>query len=263
MPDESLNKYHENLISKPENEARAVFQNDVLADFKSDPQNFLNKHPLTISANDMPAGQNWKKTDNAPTFFSFTAVPDRENFGVTVNFQNMDQNLRAYWCPYQENIATVLSVGSQADFMFTSTMSGCTFVIARTDNGVTVSHSNRADHAKKFVDKAREIFFDAAEKADLDTEEGPGFEKSEINKRWIEATGKIIQGNSQLERAKTKLAFTRSAYRQALPVTYSHIHSSSFGTATVIGVRNRETGQWAFYKQEYKTGINDIITEQF
>jgi hypothetical protein len=52
--------------------------------------------------------------------------------------------IAAYYCPYEDNQALYVYLGDDADYMFTPSVSGCTFGIgSRTDKGgVLVGHAN-------------------------------------------------------------------------------------------------------------------------
>jgi hypothetical protein len=45
-------------------------------------------------------------------------------------------SFQAYWCAYEESTVHSITVGSQADLMFTATMDGCSLGVgSRTDTG--------------------------------------------------------------------------------------------------------------------------------
>lgn len=64
---------------------------------------------------------------------------------VTVaNMSNQNPSFNAYWCPYESNDVQQVTLGNQADYMFTAKMDGCTFGVgsANPDGSRTVCHAN-------------------------------------------------------------------------------------------------------------------------
>ena len=109
---------------------------------QSKPREFLEAHPMfmDMGSGSMATGANIVAGSVAR--FGLIADDQSANCKVTVGFYRDGVAFTGYWCPYVEDVATVLVVGADADFMFTANMSGCTFLIARSEATVTVSHSN-------------------------------------------------------------------------------------------------------------------------
>jgi hypothetical protein len=113
--------------------------------FINDPKGFLRGHIIEMAWGNLP-GQN-----NAQVFlrdFDLTLIGAGAQ-GVRVRlteFQNAGARpdahpIRAYWLPYAANAYCETTLGNQADFMFTVTLTGCTIGVG---SGQTpkVSHIN-------------------------------------------------------------------------------------------------------------------------
>ncbi|HEX5721044.1 MAG TPA: hypothetical protein VF179_33135 [Thermoanaerobaculia bacterium] len=138
--------------------------------------------------------------------------------------QSNSSPLLAYWCSYEPDRATQLTVGAGANFMFTANMDGCSFLIKRDTTGsVIVSHSNAASIGMSMHGAMRG--------------KGP-------------ATSSVFQKTMQEQMGFAKLGGSQDV------VTH---HSQSGECTTVVGVRETGSGAWKFYKQVISvdsSGIN-------
>lgn len=199
-------------------------------------------------------------------------VPSR----VDIRRFNGTAEISAYWCPYEENIAAVLTVGADAEFMFTANMTGCTFVIGRSPTGITVvSHSNAQQTSADYITSNDDAISDGMDLVEVRAKElrdiinntlkSSGYKDPDgINVGSRAAGSHMENANKLLRRSyeeqslklqkKEQLIRGKSSIHNKLGlearITYAHSVGSDY-VSTIIGSRNKD-GSWIFYKQDLK-----------
>ena len=116
------------------------------ADFARDPIEFMRSYIVKCSK--MPPGQQLEGKGRSRRRPVRVGAFDLSGKGVYDLLYCRDETeantLLAYYCPYEDDQANYVFLGDEADYMFTPSVSGCTFGIGnRTDKGgVLVGHAN-------------------------------------------------------------------------------------------------------------------------
>ncbi|MBB3060694.1 hypothetical protein [Microbulbifer rhizosphaerae] len=114
--------------------------------FRNHPLNFLQFHPLLISIfPDATFDTQTVHFDiNTSDYTSNSVESVIDNTPCELKSTSDTEKLKAYWLPYKPDFATSLQLGSDANFMFTANMDGCTFAATHSRTSPRVSHSNAA-----------------------------------------------------------------------------------------------------------------------
>lgn len=180
--------------------------------FRGHPTNFLQFHPLLIAVNP-------ETTFDSPTaYFDINTSDDISNSSPSMvdntpcdltSTQDI-QKLKAYWLPYKPDSATSLQLGSEANFMFTANMNGCTFAANSGRTSPKVSHSNAATIGGTI----NQYLHDSQKSA-------------------------LAQTAIQMSSASSILGVQNIKYQNSL----------SKDCTTIVGIRDITTGSWRFFKQ--------------
>jgi hypothetical protein len=190
------------------------------ADFAHNPIEFMRSHVVTCSK--MPPGAQLEgkgRSRRQPMRVGAFDFYDRGVFELIYCRDETENTVVAYYCPYEDNEANYVFLGDEAEYMFTPSVSGCTFGIgSRTDKGgVLVGHAN----AKK-----------------IGTEQGREAQQA--------AQASLLTGKKGMGDAPRLISPTD--YNMGIPDTYR---------GTIVGVRrsnyaaNSSGKAWLFYTQTF------------
>ena len=115
--------------------------------FKASPMEFMRKN-IVVSPLENPGLD--KYTNKNTVKLSIAAYPEMQvankpDGGVyKIVFEDSEHAIEAYWCPYHTNDVGSVTLGTDAKWVFTAAMSGCSFGIgARAlDGTLRISHAN-------------------------------------------------------------------------------------------------------------------------
>ncbi|OUS06208.1 hypothetical protein A9Q81_03480 [Gammaproteobacteria bacterium 42_54_T18] len=143
------------------------------------------------------------------------------------------RGLRAYWCPYNADQVHAVTLGSDADFMFTATMNGCSFGIGSPspDGAVRVAHANTTEH-------------EAIAKVDK------GYAKLNINSPNFSKSAAAIGFRHSAMKQQLQLTQLKSLLAKGGKTMSNHLSSAAYGACdniTTFGIR--DSGVWKFYFQ--------------
>jgi hypothetical protein len=188
-------------------------------EFTADPVLFLSRNVVRIGYNNAAGGVR-----------TFTLVPDEgyeaESFhGAKLGFYYLREAtggepdaFAAYWCGYEETQFKFAVVWKDADFLFTATMSGCTFAVGSD----TASGARLVGH----VNSAQVGGGAPAQAAD----------QNRRARRVVGPSGTLFEPKDYREKPNEVDVFE----------------------STTLGVRDRTTGKWSFYAQVYLLGMGTV-----
>lgn len=130
--------------------------------------------------------------------------------------------IKAYYLPFSANAIHTMTLGSDADFFFTPTLNGCTFVVGDGKNP-KVAHAN-------FVSDSQAI---DQEKID-----------AEVNNAFPDGFHKALTKADYKNVAASDKDFSKAVVKEDDVADYK---------VTVVGFRNN--GSWEFYYQRRKVGL--------
>jgi hypothetical protein len=187
--------------------------------FRSGPAAFLAKN-IVVVLNDKEGEPTAKPKDFLLKHTNGTA--NNIWFLVEKNFLNKGSDtISAYWLPWNKLKATTLVLGQDADFMFTSELTNCRFSVLTTD-----MKAPRVAHVP-----------------------GTGNPTDRDNKEAKEGLPSRKEDSEKRMRRFSSTGLKLSDFEPEEKHFYSGQDGAFKSSAFVYGVRNRDTGIWAFYAQ--------------
>jgi hypothetical protein len=115
------------------------------ADFAHDPIEFMRSH--VVRCLKMPPGNQLEgkgRSRRQPVLVGAFDLSNRGVYELIYCRDETENTVAAYYCQYEDDVANYVFLGDEAEYMFTPSVSGCTFGIgSRTDKGgVLVGHAN-------------------------------------------------------------------------------------------------------------------------
>jgi hypothetical protein len=185
--------------------------------FRNDPVNFIRNYPLLPSTLESKIGENVAGVVQVnialqETLYIVTPVSNSPS--------KNSNNFPAYFLKYKDTFETRTTLGKDADYFFTDSLSGCT-VSCGTGPNPLVIHYNLKDPTTGNIDQPR------------------------INSDILASFGTNPHG-----------VVRKSDYlKPGSPIGVDN-------GATVVGVRDRKTGNWAFYYQVFDANDRVIKVQQ-
>ena len=201
--------------------------------FLIDPIDFMNKNLVIVNYNSLGKTQ---QDAGVQTMCLVKSAKKAKQHGVELDIYSLTRHssrlpskdveaiFDAYWCPYEQNQTLHCMLGTEARYMFTATMDGCSFGVGSQNNGVCrVAHSNEGT-------------FGGSREGVYGTNGARVFQHMEQANRL------------QYEIPNLTGIIAPNAYQQDYDGEYAL-------TATTFGIRNN-TNTWEFYTQKYwKSGV--------
>jgi hypothetical protein len=209
-------------------------------EFQRDPLVFATAYGIFPTANILRDPKTGKKLVHGR--FTLQLNPDCRGGGTALKGVVMlehveneeDGGLECYWVSYEETKSKRCMLGTEADYMFTAAMDGCSFGVGSptSDGHVLVGHANAADVGERAAEQAKSRGLEAA-----------------LASAWARA----VQAGAQRRMLRKKMprpptVFGPSGYKfiDHLGIDEEDAPNWTSG-ATVFGVR--EEGVWKFYAQ--------------
>lgn len=155
--------------------------------------------------------------------------------GNWLSCQNQ-QVLLAYYLPWKKNFSRVLKLGNAADYFFTSSLTGCTVQVYGSPRAPTVTHTNGGGIAN-----TQEAQVYMTQLLNYNKDYGPG--------SWDPLKDYSQDLTAPHYRKMEKNYWERKLDNVAVQVDSSTVKPES--RTIVVGFRDRNTGEWAFYYQQW------------
>jgi hypothetical protein len=213
-------------------------------DFEANPRAFLSQYAIVPMAGRIDDDQTGKKIVTG--FFTLSVFEGMDPGGNAIGVLRLDQadsGLKAYWVAYEDDKAKRAMLGTEAKYMFTANMDGCSFGHgSKTGTGeVLVSHANAGGYGAAREELARKIGYS--------NDEALGLARSAQANEQARMLDKHMQPDSLQ-------ILHPSAY--GVGQTNIQVNGQNFdiykNAATVVGLR--ENGSWRFLCQRR------VITER-
>jgi hypothetical protein len=162
------------------------------------------------------------------------------------------QSLLAYYLPWKKNYSRVLKLSRDADFFFTSSLTGCTVQVFGSPQAPSVTHTNgggfeNTKDAQLYMTNLLQQYKDV----------GPGY--------WDPLKNYSEDLTATHYRKMEKNYWERKTSDQSVEINSQQVKPES--RTVVVGFRNRADGLWSFYYQQWVkvayTKIRQLGPQQF